>query len=242
MTSSIAVEGLVAGYGPTIILDDVSFSLPSGSTLALLGRNGVGKTTLLNTLMGFTTRHRGSIRFGNRPVERMPPYRRNRIGFGYVPQEREIFASLSVDENLAISQRAGGWPVERVYDLFPSLKDRRRNDGRKLSGGEQQMLAIGRALVGAPKVLLLDEPMEGLAPVVVDALYDALRSIRDMGDLTIILVEQKAELALQLAERAIILDRGKIVYDGSSPALLADGAAQAQFLGVGAPAHGDATN
>ena len=234
MRESIAADGLTAGYGPTVVLDDVSFSLAPGDTLALLGRNGVGKSTLLNSLMGFTTRHKGSVRLGGLPVEGVPPHRRNRLGLGYVPQEREIFASLSVEENLAIARRPGGWPVEEVYRCFPSLAERRRHAGQKLSGGEQQMLAIGRALVGGPKVLLLDEPMEGLAPIVVDALYDALRIIRDARDLTMILVEQKAELALEFAQRAIVLNRGRIVYDGSSRALLSDPAAQARLLGVAA--------
>jgi branched-chain amino acid transport system ATP-binding protein len=237
MSNAVSVEDLTAGYGATIVLEGLSFSIPADGSLALLGRNGVGKTTLLNTLMGFTTRHRGTIRIGDTPIERIAPFRRNRLGFGYVPQEREIFASLSVDENLAISVRPDGWPIERIYALFPSLAQRRRNAGNKLSGGEQQMLAIGRALVGAPKVLLLDEPMEGLAPVVVDALYDALHAIRSAGGLTIILVEQKAELALQLAERVVVLDRGRIIHDGPSAALLADPDLQARLLGVGADAH-----
>jgi branched-chain amino acid transport system ATP-binding protein len=237
MSNAVIVDDLTAGYGATIILEGLSFSIPTDGSLALLGRNGVGKTTLLNTLMGFTTRHRGTIRLGEISIERIAPFRRNRLGFGYVPQEREIFASLSVEENLAISVRPDGWSIERIYELFPSLAQRRRNAGNKLSGGEQQMLAIGRALVGAPKVLLLDEPMEGLAPVVVDALYDALRAIQSAGGLTIILVEQKAELALQLAERVIVLDRGRLIHEGSSAALLADPDEQARLLGVGADAH-----
>jgi branched-chain amino acid transport system ATP-binding protein len=230
---NLQVEGLAAGYGQTVVLDGISLSVPAGGSLAILGRNGVGKTTLLATLMGFTTVHGGRIRLGEREIGPLAPYQRNRIGFGYVPQEREIFASLTVAENLMIARRQSGWPLERVYQLFPGLAARRGNAGNKLSGGEQQMLAIGRALVGGPKVLLLDEPMEGLAPVVVDALYDALRAIRDEGGLTILLVEQKADLAMQLTERTIVLDRGRIVHEGPSAALLADTDAHARLLGVG---------
>jgi branched-chain amino acid transport system ATP-binding protein len=233
VSTGIAVENLVAGYGATVVLDGVSFALPAGGTLALLGRNGVGKSTLLNTLMGFTTRHLGAIRLGELSIETMPTHARNRLGLGYVPQEREIFPSLTVEENLAVAFRLGGWPAEAVFDLFPSLKARRRNYGDRLSGGEQQMLAVGRALVGAPKVLLLDEPMEGLAPIVVDTLYDALARIRDEGRLTILLVEQKVDLALSFARDAIVLDRGKIVYSGPSAPLAADEAAKARLLGVG---------
>jgi branched-chain amino acid transport system ATP-binding protein len=234
MRVDLQVDGLAAGYGQTVVLEDISLSVPAGGSLAILGRNGVGKTTLLATLMGFTTVHGGHIRLGGREIGALAPYRRNRIGLGYVPQEREIFASLTVAENLLIARRPGGWPLERVYALFPALAERRSNAGNKLSGGEQQMLAIGRALVGAPKVLLLDEPMEGLAPVVVDALHDALRAIRYEGGLTILLVEQKAELAMRLAERTVVLDRGRIVHEGPSAALLADAGAQARLLGVGA--------
>lgn len=232
MSAGLAVENLVAGYGATIVLDGVSFSLPAGGTLALLGRNGVGKSTLLNTLMGFTTRHAGSIRMGERALEAMSTHARNRLGLGFVPQEREIFQSLTVEENLAVAYRPGGWLVEAVFDLFPSLKQRRRNFGNRLSGGEQQMLAVGRALVGAPKVLLLDEPMEGLAPIVIDTLYDALAKIRDEQRLTILLVEQKVDLALAFAREAIVLDRGKIVYSGPSAPLAADEAAKERMLGV----------
>ena len=143
---TLAVKDLVAGYGATVVLDGVSFDLPPGGTLAVLGRNGVGKTTLLATLMGFTNRHRGAIRFADRPIETVASHKRNRLGIGYVPQEREIFPSLSVEENLLVARRAGGWTLDAVYDLFPALKDRRRNSGNRLSGGEQQMLAVGRAL------------------------------------------------------------------------------------------------
>jgi branched-chain amino acid transport system ATP-binding protein len=232
VTSALKVEDLVAGYGATVVLDGLSFDLPTGGTLAVLGRNGVGKTTLLATLMGFTNRHRGVIRFGDRPIEGVATHRRNRLGLGYVPQEREIFPSLSVEENLLVAQRGGGWPLAAVYDLFPALKERRRNSGNRLSGGEQQMLAVGRALVGAPRLLLLDEPTEGLAPIVVEALADALARIRDESVLSIILVEQRVDLALSFARDAIVLDRGRIVWRGASTALDADDDTKHRLLGV----------
>ena len=234
MSVGLAVENLVAGYGATVVLDGISLKVPAGGTLALLGRNGVGKTTLVCTLMGYTTRHRGTIRLGDRPIEGLPTHRRVRAGLGYVPQEREIFPSLTVEENLAVSVRPGGWSAAQVFDLFPSLAERRRNGGNRLSGGEQQMLAVGRALVGGPQVLLLDEPMEGLAPIVIDALYDALSKIRDEGKLTIVLVEQKVDLALAFARDAIILDRGRIVYRGTAEDLNRDEAALARHLGAAA--------
>jgi branched-chain amino acid transport system ATP-binding protein len=232
MSLGVAVKDLVAGYGPTVVLDGISLDVPEGGTLAVLGRNGVGKTTLLTTLMGLTTHHGGSMRLGGQSIAKLPVHQRARMGLGYVPQEREIFPSLSVEENLAVSVRPGGWSAADVYDLFPALKERRRNTGNRLSGGEQQMLAVGRALVGAPQVLLLDEPMEGLAPIVVESLFDALAKIRDAGGLTIILVEQKAELALSFSRDAVILDRGKIVYSGPSAALQTDEDTQMRLLGV----------
>jgi branched-chain amino acid transport system ATP-binding protein len=232
MSTALAVDDLVAGYGATVVLDGISFELTAGSTLAVLGRNGVGKTTLLATLMGFTNRHRGSIRFADQPIQTVASHRRNRMGLGYVPQEREIFPSLSVEENLLVARRDGGWTLGAVYDLFPALKDRRHNAGNRLSGGEQQMLAVARALVGAPKVLLLDEPTEGLAPIVVDALSDALARIRDESGLAIVLVEQRVDLALAFARDAIVLDRGRIVWRGTSAALHADDATKHRLLGV----------
>ena len=234
MSLSIAVKDLSAGYGETVVLDGISLEVPGGGTLAILGRNGVGKTTLLATMMGLTTLHSGTIKLGDQSIEALPTHVRNRMGLGYVPQEREIFPSLTAEENLAVSLHAGGWSIEAVFDLFPALKARRKNTGNRLSGGEQQMLAIGRALVGAPKVLLLDEPLEGLAPIVIDALTDALARIQKESGVTMILVEQKAELALSLTQRAVILDRGRIVYQGTSAALKADEATQAQLLGVAA--------
>jgi branched-chain amino acid transport system ATP-binding protein len=182
--------------------------------------------------MGSCRQLGGEIRLDGKTITALPTQRRARNGLGFVPQEREIFRSLTVEENLAVASRPGGWSAERVFALFPSLAERRRNWGNQLSGGEQQMLAIARALSGGPKVLLLDEPMEGLAPIVVDALYDALVSIRGQENPTIILVEQKADLALAFAEEAIVLDRGVIVYQGRASALLHDEHAKAQLLGV----------
>jgi branched-chain amino acid transport system ATP-binding protein len=232
MSIGLKVDDLVAGYGDTVVLDGVSLDLPPGGTLALLGRNGVGKTTLLTTLMGITTRHQGTIRLGEEAIESMPIHRRARLGLGYVPQEREIFPSLTVEENLAVSTLPGGWSIEAVFELFPRLKERSRNTGNRLSGGEQQMLAVARALAGGPKVLLLDEPLEGLAPIVIEALFEALLKIRDEAGLSMILVEQKAELALSFAKDVAVLDRGKVVYRGASSALLADHDTQARLLGV----------
>jgi branched-chain amino acid transport system ATP-binding protein len=214
------------------VLDGVSIAVPAGGTLAVLGRNGVGKTTLLATLMGLTTLHSGAIRLGDQAIELQPTHQRNELGLGYVPQEREIFPSLTVEENMAVSLHPGGWTIDAVFDLFPALKARRKNTGNRLSGGEQQMLAIGRALVGAPKVLLLDEPLEGLAPVVVEALVEALERVQKESRLTMLLVEQKAELALSITQQAVILDRGQIVYCAASASLKADEATQARLLGV----------
>jgi branched-chain amino acid transport system ATP-binding protein len=235
--TGLTVENLVAGYGPTVVLDGISVNVPSGGTLAILGRNGVGKSTLLATLVGLTTRHRGTIRMGQHAIEADATHRRVMSGLGYVPQEREIFPSLSAEENLLVAQRPGKWNLDAVYQLFPRLAERRRNGGNRLSGGEQQMLAVGRALIGNPQVLLLDEPMEGLAPVVVENLFEALAKVRDESGVTVVLVEQKIDLALAFAEQAVILDRGRVVYRSSCAELKNDEAAQARYLGVGAGAQ-----
>jgi len=232
VSAGIEVRDLVAGYGPTVVLDGVSFDVEPGGTLAVLGRNGVGKTTLLTTLVGFTNLHGGTIKFGEQEIQAMPTHRRVRLGLGYVPQEREIFPSLTVEENLAVSTLPGGWSLEKVFTLFPGLKERRRNTGNRLSGGEQQMLAIARALAGGPKVLLLDEPLEGLAPIVVEALFEALGKIRDETAVTMIMVEQKANLALAFTQDTIVLDRGRIVYRGTSAAFQADEEMQHRLLAV----------
>jgi branched-chain amino acid transport system ATP-binding protein len=228
----IALEGVRAGYGETVVLDGVSLALPPRGTLAVLGRNGVGKTTLLATIMGHTTLHGGAIRLGTRELGRLGPHRRARAGLGWVPQEREIFRSLTVEENLAVAARPGRWSISRAYDLFPALAERRRHYGNELSGGEQQMLAIVRALMGNPTVLLMDEPLEGLAPVIVDAVLAGIERLKREDALAIMLVEQHARLALAATERAIVLERGKIVHEGESRALLAEPERLGALMGV----------
>jgi len=222
MTELIAVEGVSAGYGNAVVLDDVSFALEAQDSLALLGRNGVGKTTLLITLMGLTRVHRGRVRFSGEDVTAVPTFRRAQAGFGWVPQERYVFPSLTVEENLSVVARAGHWTLERIWTMFPRLAERRANYGNQLSGGEQQMLAIARALMVNPRLLLLDEPMEGLAPIIVQELMRAIRNLVDEGGLTLILVEQHAKLALELTRRVLVLDRGRVVHRGDSAALLGD--------------------
>jgi branched-chain amino acid transport system ATP-binding protein len=225
VADALAIEGLRAGYGETVVLEDISLALPDRGTLSVLGRNGVGKTTLLATIMGHTTRHSGKIVFSGKEIQASPVYARSRLGIGYVPQEREIFKSLSVEENLTVAEqqaRAGRWNLERVYDLFPRLKERRAAMGNQLSGGEQQMLAVGRALMGNPTLLLMDEPFEGLAPIIVESLMKAMKRLIAEDSLAIVLVEQSARLALQLTEQAMMLDRGRVTYAGPSKVLLDD--------------------
>jgi len=234
MADCLTLHEVSAGYGETVVLERVSLSVAEGATLAVLGRNGVGKTTLLASVLGHTTLHAGRIAFRGKAVERLRPFQRARLGIGYVPQEREIFPSLSVDENLGVAARGGTrWTRERVYALFPSLAVRRHNMGNQLSGGEQQMLAIGRALMGNPTLLLLDEPLEGLAPIIVDTLLAALHRLRQDDGLAIVLVEQHARLALEFAERAVVLDRGRVVYDDASQPLIDDPQRLARLIGVG---------
>jgi branched-chain amino acid transport system ATP-binding protein len=218
----LVIEGLRSGYGPTVVLEDVALALPERGALALLGRNGVGKSTLLASIVGHSTFHAGSISFNGKRIEKMAVHERSRLGIGYVPQTRDIFQSLTIEENLAVAARPGKWPIERVYDLFPRLAERRSHMGNQISGGEQQMLSIGRALMGDPSLLLLDEPLEGLAPIIVQSLLASIaRLIKEEG-LTVILVEQSAKLALQVTQTALILNRGRIAYSGTSAELLAD--------------------
>jgi branched-chain amino acid transport system ATP-binding protein len=230
--SSLVLDSIRAGYGDTIVLDGISLELPAGGTLALLGRNGVGKTTLLATIMGHTTLHGGAIRFAGTEIGKLPPYRRARLGIGFVPQEREIFRSLTVAENLSVAARPGRWTLARVYDFFPSLAERRGNHGNELSGGEQQMLSIGRALMGNPTLLLMDEPLEGLAPVIVELVLAGLDRLKREDDLAILLVEQHARIALEFAEKVIVLDRGCTVYEGVSRTLLDAPEQLAGLMGV----------
>jgi branched-chain amino acid transport system ATP-binding protein len=222
MADALKLERVRAGYGETVVLEDVGFSLPHKGSLAVLGRNGVGKTTLLATIMGHTTFHGGRIEYEGQPIDRLPVHQRNRLGIGYVPQAREIFPSLSVHENLVVAARPGPWTLDRVYELLPRLAERRTHRGNQISGGEQQMLAIARALMGNPSLLLLDEPLEGLAPLIVQYLLQVMqRLIRDES-LTVILVEQSARLALEVTESVIVLNRGRIVHRGASAELSAD--------------------
>jgi branched-chain amino acid transport system ATP-binding protein len=231
--AGLILEDVSAGYGETVVLEGISLAMAPGQTLAVLGRNGVGKTTLLATIMGHTRLHGGGIRFAGREITTLPPYRRARLGIGFVPQEREIFPSLTVAENLTVAERPGQWTLARVYEFFPSLAERRRNHGNQLSGGEQQMLAIGRALMGNPTLLLMDEPLEGLAPVVVDTLLAGLDRLKREDELALLLVEQHAKLALELAQIAIVLDRGAIVFTGTSRELLDAPEHLNDLMGVG---------
>ena len=229
---SLTLDGVRAGYGDTVVLEGVSLVLAAAGTLAVLGRNGVGKTTLLATIMGQTTLRGGWIKLDGREVSALPTYRRVRLGIGCVPQEREIFRSLTVEENLDVAARPGRWTHERVYDFFPSLGERRRNHGNQLSGGEQQMLAIGRALMGNPSLLLMDEPLEGLAPVIVETVLRGLDRLKREDDLALVLVEQHARIALEFAADALVLDRGVVVYSGPSRPLIDDPDRLARFMGV----------
>jgi branched-chain amino acid transport system ATP-binding protein len=227
---ALRLQGVRAGYGETVVLEDISFELPERGALALLGRNGVGKTTLLATLMGHTQLHGGRIDYRGQSIERLPVHERSRLGIGYVPQTRDIFPSLSIEENLQVAARKGRWPMERVYELFPRLAERRSHMGNQISGGEQQMLSIGRALMGDPAILLLDEPMEGLAPIIVEMLMQALTRLIREEALTVVLVEQSAKLALQVTQDVLVLSRGRIIHSGKSAELLAQPDRLAQLI------------
>ncbi len=232
MPDLLRLSGVRAGYGATVVLEDVGLGLAERSSLAVLGRNGVGKTTLLGTIMGHTTLHGGSIEYGGKSVSRLPVYERARLGMGFVPQGRWIFPSLTVEENLTVAERRGPWTLKRVYDLFPGLAERRVHMGNQISGGEQQMLAIGRALMGNPALLLMDEPLEGLAPIIVDGMLVALQRLIREESLTVILVEQSARLALEVTERVMVLDRGCVVFSGASAELRGDPKRLANLIAV----------
>ena len=234
MAELLEVEGVWAGYGDATVLEDVSVALAAGGSLALLGRNGMGKTTLLATLMGATRQTRGAIRFEGRDMATVPSHRRAHAGMGWVPQERDIFPSLSVEENLTVVARPGAWDVQKVYATFPRLSERRANMGNQLSGGEQQMLAIGRALMLNPRLLLLDEPLEGLAPLIGQELLRVIAGMVADGSMAIILVEQHAHQILPITQDAIVLERGRVAYHGASQTLIDDPAMLDRWLGVAA--------
>ena len=225
----LELQKLRAGYGDAVVLEDISLKLDEGGSLAVLGRNGVGKSTLLLTLMGFTRVHSGAIRFRGADITRMPPHRRAQAGIGWVAQEREIFPSLSVEENLLVAARPGRWDAGAVCRLFPRLQERRANMGNQLSGGEQQMLAIARALMTNPALLLLDEPLEGLAPIIVEELAVALKNLHGVAT---ILVEQHTDIALSLTQDAVVIERGRIVHRAASPELARDPEIAERVLGL----------
>jgi branched-chain amino acid transport system ATP-binding protein len=232
MASALELKGVSAGYGETVVLEDINLALAPGENISLIGRNGVGKTTLLATVMGHTTLHKGDVTLDGKSLRRVPIYARALRGLGLVPQEREIFSSLSVRENLEIAARPGHWTQARVYELFPRLQERLDNMGNQLSGGEQQMLSIARALLTNPTVLLMDEPTEGLAPVLVETLTAVLMQLRAGSALSIVLVEQNSRVALAFSERTVVMNKGRIVYDGSATALRADPEKLTQLVGL----------
>ena len=228
----LSFKNVRAGYGEAVVLDDISFAMPERGSLAVLGRNGVGKSTLLLTLMGFTQLRRGAIVWRGTDITRLAPHRRAQSGIGWVAQEREIFANLSVVENLTVASRPGRWDLGAVFELFPRLQERQQSKGNQLSGGEQQMLATARALMTNPALLLLDEPLEGLAPIIVEELVRGLRKMITEEGTAVILVEQHAELALSLTEHAVLLERGAIVHRARSEDLLKDHATLDRYIGL----------
>jgi branched-chain amino acid transport system ATP-binding protein len=230
--SAIELDHVSAGYGETVVLEDLNLKVAPGESISVIGRNGVGKTTLLATVMGHTTLHKGQVLFNGGSLNGVPVYRRAAAGIGFVPQEREIFPSLTVRENLDVGARPGEWTDDRVFEMFPNLKERLANKGNQLSGGEQQMLSIARALLTNPSLLLMDEPTEGLAPVIVEAMTAVLARLRNERGLSIILVEQNSRIALEFSDRSVVMDKGRIVYDGPSAPLRADPERLAKLIGV----------
>jgi branched-chain amino acid transport system ATP-binding protein len=228
----LAIRDLRAGYGDAVVLDNINLEIPEQGSLALLGRNGVGKSTLLLTIMGYTAVRRGAILWRGGDITRMQPHRRARAGIGWVAQEREIFPSLTVEENLTVASRPGRWDLKAVTELFPRLAERKNSKGSQLSGGEQQMLALARALMTNPSLLLLDEPLEGLAPIIIEEVVRALRLMLAEDKVAVILVEQHAELALSLTERAVLLERGQIVHSAPSAELARDTATLNRYIGL----------
>ena len=225
----LRLEGVRAGYGDAVVLDDISLEIPEKGSLAVLGRNGVGKSTLLLTILGYTNLRKGAVLWRGKNISALAPHRRAQLGIGWVPQEREIFPSLSVEENLTVAARPGRWGLSSVYELFPRLKERSGNMGNQLSGGEQQMLAIARALMTNPALLLLDEPLEGLAPIIVEELAASLKNLEGMAA---ILVEQHTEVALQLTQNAIVIERGAIVHRARSAEFARDAETLERYVGL----------
>ena len=232
MAELLTLERVASGYGESIVVEDACLAIAPGETVALLGRNGAGKTTLLATLLGLTRLHRGALRWRGVDASRWPAHARANAGMGWVPQERGMWRSLTVEEHLSCVARPGAWTIERVHALFPRLAERRRHRGTQLSGGERQMLAIARALLTNPAMLLLDEPTEGLAPIVVQELAAVLRELVRLGEVAMVLVEQHPRFALSLASRALVMERGRIVHDGAAAQLLADPARLERWLAV----------
>ena len=234
MAELLRLDDVWSGYGEAIMLEGITLAMDEGDSLALLGRNGMGKTTLIATLMGAARQSRGTIRFAGQDIARVAGHRRAHAGLGWVPQERDIFASLSVEENLSVVARPGPWNLERVYATFPRLRERRANMGNQLSGGEQQMLAMGRALMLNPRLLLLDEPLEGLAPLIAQELLRVVGEMVAEGKTAVILVEQHAHQILPLTRQAVVLERGKVAWQGASQALSADHGLLDRLLGLSA--------
>ena len=225
----LELKGVRAGYGDAVVLEDLSLEVPPAGSLAVLGRNGVGKSTLLLTVMGYTRLHAGKVLFNGTDISALPPHRRAQLGIGWVAQEREIFPSLTLEENLTVAARPGRWGLAAVYDLFPRLRERKANMGNQLSGGEQQMLAIARALMTNPAVLLLDEPLEGLAPIIIEELA---ASLRNLDGIAMVLVEQHTEIALSLTQDAVVIERGRIVHRARSAELARDPEMAERVLGL----------
>jgi branched-chain amino acid transport system ATP-binding protein len=232
VASALELRQVSAGYGETVVIEDIDLTLAPGECISVIGRNGVGKSTLLATVMGQTVLHAGDIVLNGQSITRLRPYRRALAGIGFVPQEREIFPSLTVRENLDVAARPGLWTLLRVFELFPRLQERLDNAGNQLSGGEQQMLSIARALLTNPTILLMDEPTEGLAPILVEALTAVLAKLQTQSGLSIILVEQNSRVALTFSPRIVILDKGRIVYDGESEPLRTDPDRLAKLIGI----------
>jgi branched-chain amino acid transport system ATP-binding protein len=228
----LTIHDLRAGYGDAVVLDKINLEIPEQGSLALLGRNGVGKSTLLMTIMGNTAVSRGSVTFRGEDITHLHPYRRARAGIGWVAQEREIFPSLTVEENLTVASRPGRWDLRAVNELFPRLAERKNSKGNQLSGGEQQMLSLARALMTNPSLLLLDEPLEGLAPIIVEEVVRAVRRMMADDKIAVILVEQHADIALALTERAVVLERGQIVHSAPSAELARDTVTLDRYIGL----------